>query len=194
MGRLSSYTGKAALGRGGLMVGVIVTVLIYFSAPPAGGQSDPESAARAGEQPRRTLLTSAGLTIRAALGNRCLYDRPAGEEPRNILCTDTLYNPLPTRAALPVRGGNRLVIRTGAPAKRVSVYYDKPNRARTAPVGVLKGSSAQRMNQAGLRWKIKLPRKIRAARVIRVGVKFRDGANAVFGARISSTRRCRKTN
>ena len=188
----SNSTARAALRRGCLMAVIGGTLVVYLAGPAAGGQLGSETASRGEEEPRRTLLTSAGLTIRAALGTRCLYDRPAGEEPRNVLCTDTRYNPLPTHAALPVKGGGRLVITTGAPAKNVTVSYDKPNRERTAPVGVLRGGKAQRMNQAGLRWRIKLPRKISAARVIRVGVGFRDGASAGFGARITTAGGCRK--
>ena len=131
--------------------------------------------------------------IRAAFEGGCLYDRPPGDEPRNILCDARLDSPLPpTAAALPVRGGGKLLIRTGAPAKAVSVSYDKPNRTRTDSVAVFGSRKARRVDQTGLRWRAKLPKRVGAARAVRVSVRFRGLASASFGARIDTRRRCRR--
>ncbi len=186
-------TGKAARRRGSLIAGIVGAIFAYSAVPPAGGEPAFETAARGAEEPRRTLLTSEGLTVRAELGPSCLYGRPVGQEPRNILCTDKFYNPGPGRAALPVRGGGRLVVTTGAAAKYVRVSYEKPNRDGTGPVVVFRGGRARRADRAGLRWKTRLPKRVRAARNVVVGVKFRDGAIASFGTRISTGARCGRT-
>ncbi len=183
---------NAAPWRTVLVLGLVGALLAGWAVSPAGGRSGAETAGSV-ERPGRLVLTSGGLMIRAALGSRCLYDRPPGDEPRNILCTDVLVSPLPTRAALPVKGGRRLLIRTGAPATAVSVSYDKPNRTRTDSVAVFGSRKARRVDETGLRWRTKLPKRVGAARVVRVFVRFRGLATASFGARIGTGRRCRRT-
>lgn len=181
---------NAAARRRVLLVGLLGALLASLAVSPAGGRTGAGSA----ERPRYTVLTSAGLMIRAAFEGGCLYDRPPGDEPRNILCDSRIDSPLPpTRAALPVRGGGNLLIRTGAPAKMVSVSFDKPNRKRTASVVVFRARKTQRVNQAGLQWRAKLPRGVGAARVVRVFVRFRGLASASFGARIDTERLSRRT-
>lgn len=187
--------GHAASRRTVLLVGLLLGgLLVCSAASPASGRSEAE-AESSPERPRHMVLTSGGLMINAAFQGGCLYDRPPGDEPRNILCDSRLDSPLPpTRAALPVRGGRNLRIRTGAAAKTVSVSFDKPNRQRTAAVVVVRARKARRVDQAGLRWRMKLPRRVGAARAVRVFVRFRGLANASFGARIGTRRRCRRTD
>jgi len=140
---------------------------------------------------RRAVVASGGLMIRAALETNCLYDRPPGKEPRNILCEDTAYNPRPTRARLPVRAGGRLSIRLGGAARKVTVWLERPNRTGRAPLSMSPARRARRLDPAGRRWRIRLPGRLKGASVVRFSATFRGGGTANFGAGIVARAGCR---
>jgi hypothetical protein len=109
--------------------------------------------------------------VRAASGSFCWSDRGSG------LCADYGY-PLRIRSRLPVKGGARIALRIGAPARRVlatlvrvtgdQIQFLDP-AVRESPINVRRR-----------RWWVRLPPDLMGANVLDVSIKYARKGDADF--------------
>jgi hypothetical protein len=140
--------------------------------------------APASGKPREATITSQGLTIKGALDSFCL---PIEGGPG--VCEDSFFDPTPTRGRLPVRAGGRLVIRTGAPAKLVSVRLLRADAGATEPEFASRSLRARARGASKQRWVVKLPADPKDANLVSLFVQYSFG-DASFGARVRTGGAC----
>jgi hypothetical protein len=134
--------------------------------------------------PTKATITSRGLSIKGAVGSFCL---PVEGGPG--VCEDSLFDPTPTRGRLPIRAGGRLAIRTGAPAKLVSIQLLRADAGATEPEFTSRSLRARAPGASKQRWLVKLPGDLKGANLVSVFVRYTFG-DASFDARVRTGGAC----
>jgi hypothetical protein len=150
----------------------------------------PLASTASGSRPRPTgekeaTVTVRGHTVRATLGSYCLPGNPDGSDrSQAYTCADAFATP-GTRRKLAVAPRDRVLVTTGAKAKRVYVGLVRTTRRGQSYVG---GRRAHRRAGHPRRWLMRLPRRLRRADLLDVAVEYREG-DADFGVSIRRRRR-----
>ena len=142
--------------------------------------------------PEELSVTSHDRRVQATLGSGC-FSRP--EDPgdpyneRFVRVCQTAAYPLPTRGRLPVHARGWVRLELGAPGERVDVTI----RRALGPPGsgreeVVRGPFAAQPTGRRRVWRVRLPRDFGRGRILGVSIRYKNGDDADFEARLSGHR------
>lgn len=154
------------------------TALATLAVVTAAGVAAAAAVSRASaERPRVLTVATAGLTERARLGPSCLSTEPGGVR----ACTSYVY-PGPPPGVLPVRGGSRLTIQTGATASSMILRLHVRRRGARSQGRVLWTARARAPAGGARVWRVRLPRNLPRSVYLGIFVEYPDFGHATFEA------------
>ena len=179
--------GARARRRGGGPAHRIAAVAATAAGALAMGLPGAVSAAGAGphpDRPKRVTVSTGGASVRADIGSNCLRDPAQPEEPTGV-CEDKVGDP-GTRRVLPICPRRRVIVTTGADASRVFAVLSTAGGLRP-----LASRRARAVGQSLRRWRFRLPRRLRGARLLEVYVDYPAYGSAPFAVSVAQAPRCR---